>query len=302
MATDRLRQALFDWIWSSGVRMRDVAKRLGVSGPVEPLLGYLGPRLIRPPGHETLVELPNGYSLWIPANFPSYRNYTLGVYERKLNTLLPRLVRTDMSAVDVGANVGFYTVALSRLVGDRGKVFAFEADDLAFTFLKRNLIENGCQNVTAVNAAVSERPGLVHFVPDSVERGFVDTTSRPRSVQVPAISLDSYFGAMSWPRIDFIKLDIEGSEQSAVDGMTQLSQRNPALSMVMEYNRETIHRSGSTEEQLSSGLRRAGFQYGWVIERDLVPLPAELQLPHTGSLFNLLLTKGTLGPNLSAAR
>src|SRR5438132_7569263 len=113
-----LRERLFDRVWSLGVRLRDLGKQLGLSGPVEPLLGYLGPRLMRPPNRETKIVLRTGEALWLPANFPSYRNYTLGLYERSLSTLLPKLIRRGMTVLDVGANVGLHTVLMSRLVGE----------------------------------------------------------------------------------------------------------------------------------------------------------------------------------------
>jgi FkbM family methyltransferase len=247
-----------------------------------------------PPSHETQVVLPMGATLWLPANFPSYRNYVLGMYERDLGAALPSLIQKGMKVLDIGANVGFYTIAASRLVGTDGRVFAFEPDSQAFSYLDRNIHVNNSANVTTVNAAVTDKPGSVSFVPDQVERGFVSDRVREGAIVVPAVSVDSYFNELGWPRIDFVKLDAEGAEVNVLIGMEELSRRNPQLRMVMEYNRQALRRAGHTNVHLAEVLHQVGFSRSWVIERNLEPVSRGALLPETGALYNLLLAKDQL--------
>ena len=285
-------EAAYDRIWALGVAIRDVGKRFGLSGPIEPILTYLAPRLMPPPAAEVELSLPTGESLWIPANFPSYRNYLLGLYERDLRKLLPSIVDEGFNVVDLGANIGLYTIAMSRLVGSSGRVFAFEPDELPFSYLQRNISANRCDNVTAVRAAVTNQPGLASFIRNSVERGFVVSgKQQTNAITVPAVSLDSYFRARDWPNVDFVKLDIEGAEGDALSGMTELSQRNLSLKLVIEFNYQAIHRSGSTEDKLLDLLKNLGFKNGWVIERNMAKVALDAPLRLGGTMCNLLVAK-----------
>jgi FkbM family methyltransferase len=288
----KLKEMLYDGLWSLGVRARDVGKRLGVSGPIEPWLMYLAPLLIPPPALETEITLRTGETLWIPGNFPSQRNYSLGLYERDLCNLLPSLIQSGMSVLDVGANVGFYTVVMARLVGEHGKVFAFEPDNVAFSYLERNIAKNGCKNVIAVKLAVVDKPRTVSFVAESIERGFVCSGGgSDDSSSIPAVSLDAYFESLGWPQIDFMKLDIEGGETDALAGMDELSRKNRNLRVVIEYNWRAIQRAGRTPDELSARLRSLGFTQGRMIERNLDEFAIDRSLPRTGAMYNLLLTK-----------
>jgi FkbM family methyltransferase len=283
---------LFNLIWSGGVRMRDLAKRLGISGPVEPLLTALAPRLMPPPSNEARVEIRGGGILSVPAHFPSYRNYALGMYERDVCSLLPSIISAGTNVVDVGANVGFYTFSLSRLVGGRGRVFAFEADPNVYRYLLRNVADNGLDNVVAERFAITEACGAVQFIADSVERGHLSPSgSAIPSIEVPGLSLDRYFESIGWPAIDFIKLDIEGGELAALKGMSDLSARNPDIKLVMEYNPQSIKRAGVTPQRLFQAIRLLDFSTVRVVEQRLRPLSLDGPWPAGNAMYNLLLTK-----------
>jgi FkbM family methyltransferase len=296
--TKGLRQGLFDRIWSAGVRIRDVSKRLGISGPVEPLLTYLGPRLMPTPNKEMRLTMPEGHQLWVPPRFTSYRSYHLGLYERDLCRLLPSLITPGMTVLDVGANIGFFTIPMSRLVGSDGAVFAFEVDEGAAVLLARNLAANECSNVTIVRAAVADREGSLAFVPDGFDRGYIDWSSADRNPKaVPSITLDTYFEKLNWPAVDLVKLDIEGSEWAALAGMRRLCERNPAMKIVVELNQETIRRAGGTERQLLDQLKSLGFDHGRVIERGLKPFSLDKNLFTGGAMYNLLLDREPFSPD-----
>ncbi|TMF80972.1 MAG: FkbM family methyltransferase [Chloroflexi bacterium] len=97
---------------------------------------------MRPPERETQIVLSSGERLWLPGKFASYRNYQLGLYERAVFELLPSIAASGMTVLDIGASVGLYSLTFSRLVGAAGTVFAFEADDEAFSYLRRNIAAN----------------------------------------------------------------------------------------------------------------------------------------------------------------
>jgi FkbM family methyltransferase len=160
---------------------------------------------------------------WIAGS--SLHGCWLGTYELPKQKLLERLVFPGMTVYDIGAQAGFYTLCLSRMVGEKGRVIAFEpfADNV------RNLLEhvrmNGLRNVRIVQAAVGESSGLRAFTTD---RGECQNRIEDAAAQflIPAVSLDS----LSLPPPDLIKMDIEGGESEALRGARRtLSEQRPLV-------------------------------------------------------------------------
>jgi FkbM family methyltransferase len=137
----------------------------------------------------------------------------LGTYELPKQNLLERLVRPGMTVYDIGAQAGFYTLCLSRMVGETGRVFAFEpfADNV------RNLLEhvrmNGLRNVRIVQAAVAGCSGVRGFTTDQNACGNA-LAGGDAGLLVPTVGLD----LLSLPPPHLIKMDIEGGELEADAG------------------------------------------------------------------------------------
>jgi FkbM family methyltransferase len=191
-------------------------------------------RLIRLPlafvPKNMIVRVPTGInkgSRWVTGTGTS-NGCWIGTYEADHMSVLPRLVRPGMIAYDVGANAGYYTLALSRLVGDLGRVYAFEPGAQTASALRRHIQLNRLNNVTLVQAAVTDRPGLVGF------QGFQVVSDI--DYVVPSISLDG-FVAMGYPAPSFVKMDIEGAELAALSGSRSILSCN-ALWMMATHSDE----------------------------------------------------------------
>ena len=131
-----------------------------------------------------------------------------------------RWLDSGMRVVDVGANFGLYTVAMARLVGSEGRVWAFEPTPATADYLQRNLDLNGLASVELHRAAVSDRDGIVSFsLGASSELNAVAAAGAPGNiVEVQAVTLDRMAVERGWSVIDFVKLDVEGHENEAVRG------------------------------------------------------------------------------------
>lgn len=287
-----MKQILFNQIWGFGVFVRNLAKRLGVLGPFEQFLAYLGPRLLPSPSEEVEVKLLGGKRMVVPQGSPSTRNYMTGLYETDVTRLFTRVVKEGMSVVDVGANIGYYTLLASELVRGAGRVYAFEADPKIYGYLQRNVEANACLNVVAVERAIANTVSRGQFVRLELERGYL-TASDPQAglITVEMVTLDHYFEEHEWPCINLVKMDIEGGELAALEGMVELSARNPGLQLIMEYNLIALRRGDCSPDDLAAILRRLGFCYGYLIERGLKPFSIDRSLPKSRAIYNLLLTK-----------
>ena len=103
----------------------------------------------------------DGYRMRI--NWEKRRAYVYGTYEIPVVEAIRRVVKPGMIAMDIGAHSGYYTLLLSKLVGEKGRVTAYEPLPANFQFLTENISLNRCSNVHAERAAVTERSGHLDF-------------------------------------------------------------------------------------------------------------------------------------------
>lgn len=152
----------------------------------------------------------------------------IGSWEQNETFWFLRTVKPGDTIVDAGANAGYYTLIGSRLVGDKGKVYAFEPEPAMFELLQKNVRLNGLTNVVLERKALSNRTGplKLFLAPDNKGDHRIyqpQDESRP-SVDVEAVRLDEYFRDHKG-RIDFIKSDTQGAEGAILEGMKGILDR-----------------------------------------------------------------------------
>lgn len=148
-------------------------------------------------------------------------------------------VRRDDWVLDVGANIGSYTREFSRAVGPGGRVIALEPVPVTFQLLCRHV--NDLQdNVTLLNVAASDRPGIVEMNVPRLGSGLANLyqsrIAKNGSTKVLAIPLDAL--SVSEP-IRLIKVDVEGHEVSVLRGATELIRRDRPI-LILEGDRESF--------------------------------------------------------------
>jgi FkbM family methyltransferase len=149
-------------------------------------------------------------------------NYIFG-FEKFETQLFQSLLRKGMVVLDIGAYVGYYTLIAAGLVGENGKVFAFEPEPDNYALLLKNLEANKCNNVIPVQKAVSERNGIsVLFLSaeNEADHRIYDSHDGRESIAVGVTSIDSFFERKDC-KVDIVKMDIEGSEMMALQGNDQ---------------------------------------------------------------------------------
>jgi FkbM family methyltransferase len=138
--------------------------------------------------------------------------------------IIESLLTRDAVFVDVGANFGLFTVMASRLIGDSGRVLAFEPYPPAATDLAINVQFNECQNVVIHQCALSNCVGTADlFVHDDPGRNTLGDLGLPggKKVSVPLAKLDDILRQEQITRLDFIKMDVEGAEELVLGGAVE---------------------------------------------------------------------------------
>ena len=217
-----------------------------------------------------------------------------------LRALRP-VVAEDSTCVDVGANIGLYTLGLSHLA-PRGHVYAFEPSPGAFECLRANLESNGVTNVETFQGALSDRQGTIgfHDVPfftagsfTAEEGSYLGTEAVGSTlVEVPCTTLDAFVESRRVDRVDVIKIDVEGAELSVLDGARRtLADHQPVV--VMEFNSFGFSLHNGVLPQVALTRIQETFPHVFVIDRADGSL-ARLSTP--AEAYEFLYLNGIHGP------
>jgi FkbM family methyltransferase len=184
-----------------------------------------------------------------------------GIFEPHSTHWVHELVKPGMIVADVGANFGYYTVQLSRLVGSTGLVHAFEPSTAFRQRLLDHLKRNRCSNVTVSEFGLSDRTETLQLYvgADTATLHWCDDRKRPVSEEtVPLMTLDEYAEEVNLPHLDFIKVDIDGHEPRFLSGATQTIQRFRPI-MLIEFAQLYLPKVGSDAEKLAEQLNKLGY-------------------------------------------
>jgi FkbM family methyltransferase len=144
----------------------------------------------------------------------------LGTYEREVQQLFQRLLGPGDVCFDVGANVGFYTLLASRLIGEKGTVVAFEPLPRNLGYLRRHLEANHVSNVRLLPVAVSDRAGTAHFTEGNGPA--MGSLAENGGLEVRTVRLDELVASGELPSPSFLKIDVEGAEDAVLTGAASL--------------------------------------------------------------------------------
>jgi FkbM family methyltransferase len=169
-------------------------------------------------------------------------------------------IRSGMNVVEGGANLGVFTLLLSKLVGPEGRVFAFEPDPVLYATLLKNLEHNAVRNVVPIPRALGASPArllLKTYGLNSGDNRLCVDPAETGAIRVDVVSMDD---SLAGERIDFVKLDVQGWELEALRGMTRILTENPGVSLFVEFWPYGLRRAGSTPLDLVSFLRNNRFR------------------------------------------
>lgn len=225
----------------------------------------------------------------------SLRLSLFGEFEPNETRLARESIKPGDRVLDIGAHIGYYTLLFARLVGKEGHVFAFEPDPTNFRLLEKNIAENGHTNVTLAQKAIAEKSDrrlLYRSSSNSGDHRLVPPPGKREAVEVECTALDDLLKGDS-RRIDFIKMDIQGAEGWALQGMRNLIEENPSLKLLTEWSPSSLKLAGYQPTKYLETLESMGFHLHLIGDKrfELKPVRAD-QADEFGELANLYCTKG----------
>jgi FkbM family methyltransferase len=166
--------------------------------------------------------------------------------------------------IDCGANIGFSIIYFKWLY-PKSTIYGFEPDKKTFELLKRNIFKNGLKNVHLINSAVSDKSGKIDFFFDQERPGHLSMSTRygrmPKNkTSVESISLSSFIKKNDIKNIDFIKMDIEGSEKEVMKDLDKNKMFDRIKKLLIEYHHKITGEKSCLGDYLKI-LEKNNFEY-----------------------------------------
>ena len=159
--------------------------------------------------------------------------------------------------VDIRAHNGYHALMFAKIVGDEGTIYAFEPCSHNFSLLVKNIKLNGYKNIFPVKMAVYDKVGTARLYLFISSEGHSLQVKRSRHIVIETTSLDKFFEDKGY-RVDFIRMNVEGSEPKVLDGMHKILSLNPHLIIATEYNEADLIASGCSPEKFLDKIRDLG--------------------------------------------
>ncbi len=209
-----------------------------------PLYAASEPQIRRLPGGAAIkLDLGEHVQRWI---------YFFGVYEKETVDWF----RSNLVVLDIGANVGQYTLIAARDVGPNGRIHASEPNPISYRRLASNIEINSFENVSAHALAVSDSAGEVTlYVPDHDNMGGASLQSSQtgqRNIAVRCVTIDEWARSAdldATPRIDLIKIDVQGLESAVLRGAREVMLRFRPI-IICEFEERWLRDSGTSSVEL----------------------------------------------------
>ena len=186
------------------------------------------------------------------------------LYERETTLFFRRWLRSGDRVIDVGANVGYFTMLAAQMVGDEGAVHAFEPNPRVVSLLHKSVALNGFRRrVRVTDKAVSVQTGSLSFFSPTDPGNTYEATVVKRddiplcSLEVASVSLDDYAVSNAVERVRLLKIDVEGAEVEVLYGAQQLLRKSRPEAVICEF----APRSDAEEEWCALIAVFAAFDY-----------------------------------------
>ncbi|MFC7396702.1 FkbM family methyltransferase [Chelatococcus sp. GCM10030263] len=203
-----------------------------------------------------LTQLSTGQPFFVNTNDRGITTWIVlgGVWETFVDDVICSYVSTGMTVLDIGANLGYYTVKLGSLIGETGRLHAFEPNPELNKFTAENISINGFyRHCTLHTVALGDKEGTAELGFDYANMGGGSLAAgsgvRGRTVDVQVRRLDDVLPNL--PSVDFMKIDAEGYEPLILKGGRALIQRSPNCAYLLEVFLDAWSGHGSVPEQLA---------------------------------------------------
>jgi FkbM family methyltransferase len=210
--------------------------------------------------------------------------YFLGYYEFRETRLIKRYLRRGDLFIDVGANIGWFAVLASHIVGPNGKVIAFEPSAEIYSHLEKNVQLNSANNITLERTALADKNGSATLSGISERNGgkgsIMGMVQENDGIgeEVPTLRFDDYAARERIGHVRIMKIDVEGAEMVCLQGAKEFLKRRGADYLVIEINDARLRENGSSSVEVINCLRACGYRLFQISSFGTKPLERHEQI------------------------
>ena len=265
--------------------VRQYKKRYGLAKSIRVLIhyGFIVVKKLVP--KSSILEV-NGYKMRVMKGDPgiSQELQTFRTHEPLSTKLIADLLQKGMTCLDIGANIGYYVLLESKIVGNEGKVLAIEPSPPNYECIKNNLDLENTTNVNAYNFAAGDTEGEIRFFINKRSNGCKvllegeKPPNRPGIItNVPIKMIDNFLEEIKIDHIDFVRMDVEGYELNIFEGMKNtIKKSKPIIQLEVHKGRMGIEKTNKFFEFFENN----GYEINSYHQRDL-------DLPIIGTLSDI---------------
>ena len=201
--------------------------------------------------------------------------YYFGVWEPEVTAFLQRRLMPGDSFVDVGANIGYFSLLAAKSIGPTGRVIAIEASPSVYEHLVGNVHRNAARQVTTLNVAAASEAGRVKlYCGQDCNCGatsIVPEGNETAVAEVEAAALSTLIDERTWNKTRLVKIDIEGAEAGVVRGFNGLIEKGRTdLEFLIEVHPIQLQQLGNSVDEVLAPFRAAGY-HAYTIGNDYDP-------------------------------
>ncbi len=213
-------------------------------------------------------------------------------FERNEIEFMKKVLRQGDTCIDIGANVGLFSLIASGIVGLTGKIISFEPSLVTYKRFIENIRLNKLTNIDARNIGLSDKKGTLKL--NVLENGFdawnsfvkVEEDKLGNTTEVFVSTLDAELVNLNKNKISFIKIDVEGWEKFVISGATQLLQHY-SPTVMMEFTETNTFSAGYMVQELYDTMESFGYEWFRIVNNNLIKEKKRLHYPYD----NLIATK-----------
>ena len=226
--------------------------------------------------HSSHVSV-QGHEMYLDSS-DSLRLSTNGVFEPHTTQVIKQNISSGDIVIDIGANIGYFTLIMAKGIRENGKVFSFEPEPKNFELLKKNVEINNYSNVILEKKAIGNKTGTAKlYLADRKNNVFSSGMHRifrsdlvsqiADPILINIIKLDDYLQDLKFiKKIRLIKIDVEGAEFDVLKGMNKILDENKEIKIVMEFSSENLEDYGSNAYDVVDFLMNKGFKLSVINE------------------------------------
>lgn len=206
-------------------------------------------------------------------------------FEKEETDYLTKILKKGDVFVDIGTNIGLFSLIASKIVGNDGKVFCFEPAPLTFSRLSENIKLNNFKNIEARNVGLSDKNGeLIFYISNNgydAWNSFAPSRDNKleSSIQVPVSTLDDEFTNIDKTKIALVKIDVEGWEKFVLNGGQKFFINYSPVVMV-EFTEENTFNAGYPVHDIYDIMQNYGYVWHTIKKGNLIKETKQLYYPY----------------------